>query len=151
MSPAPKRELAEMRDRLLREVDRVLAATDGLTAEQLAWTPNAKGANSVLVLAAHTVGAAERHILVRIAGRTPARTRDEEFADAGDLPGIRSRWDKVRRGIVEVLDDLPPGRLDEDLVGPVANSSVHAMIVHAIAHAAEHAGQAELTRDILRA
>ena len=34
-------------------------------------------------------------------------------------------------------------------LGPVSTSSVHAMLVHAIAHAAEHAGQAELTRDLI--
>lgn len=139
-----------MRDRLMREVERVITATDGLSAEQLAWKPAAKEANSLIVLAAHTVGAAERHILERIAGRTPDRTRDEEFADAGDIVGIRTRWNRVKRGIVEVLDNLAPGRLDQDLVGPVSTSSVHAMIVHAIAHASEHAGQAELTRDLLK-
>lgn len=150
MSPAPKRELAEMRDRLVREVERVLGATDGLSAEQLAWTPAASSANSLIVLAAHTVGAAERHISVNIAGRAPGRTRDEEFADAGDIHEIRRRWTDVKRGIVEVLDNLPPGRLDEDLAGPVPTRSVHAMIVHSIAHASEHAGQAELTRDLVR-
>jgi uncharacterized protein DUF664 len=139
-----------MRDRLMREVDRVIGATDGLSATQLAWTPAAKESNSLLVLAAHTVGAAERHILVRIAGREPGGTRDEEFAANADIAGIRARWAGVKRGIVDVLDNLPPGRLDEDLVGPVSTSSVQAMIVHAIAHASEHAGQAELTRDLIK-
>ena len=138
-----------MRDRLLREVGRVIGATDGLSASQLAWTPAAKEANSLLVLAAHTVGAAERHILVHIAGRKPGGSRDEEFAAKADVAGVRARWEGVKRGIVEVLDDLPPGRLDEDIVGPVSTSSVQAMLVHAIAHAAEHAGQAELTRDLI--
>ena len=137
-----------MRDRLVREVERVLGATEGLTAEQLAWTPIATGANSLLVLAAHTVGASERHILVNIARRQPGGTRDEEFAAKGDIDGVRVRWKTVRRGIVDVLDNLRPGQLDEDLVGEVSTRSVHSMIVHAIAHAAEHAGQAELTRDI---
>ena len=150
MSPAPKRELAEMRDRLIREVERVITVTDGLSPEQLAWKPAAKEANSLIVLAAHTVGAAERHILERIAGRKPGRTRDEEFADAGDIAAIRARWNDVKRDIVQVLDNLPPGRLDHDLVGPVSTGSVHAMIVHAIAHASEDAGQAELTRDLLK-
>jgi hypothetical protein len=150
MSPAPKRELAEMRDRLVREVDRVISATDGLTAEQLAWTPSAKGANSLLVLAAHSVGAAERRILGDIAGRKPISTRDEEFAAKADIAGVRARWDAVKRGVVDVLDNLPPGRLDDDLPGPVSTRSVHSMIVHVIAHAAEHAGQAELTRDLLK-
>jgi hypothetical protein len=150
MSPAPKRELAEMRDRVVREVDRVIGATDGLSAAQLAWTPAAKGANSLLVLAAHTVGAAERHILVNIAGKKPGGTRDEEFEATANVESVRTRWAGVKRGIVEVLDNLPPGRLDDDLPGPVSTRSVHSMIVHAIAHAAEHAGQAELTRDIVR-
>ncbi len=148
MSPAPKRELAEMRDRLVREVERVIGATEGLSAAQLAWTPAAKGANSLLVLAAHTVGAAERHILVNIAGRKPGGTRDEEFAAKADIARVRVRWESVKRGIIDVLDNLPPGRLDDDLRGPVSTSSVQAMVVHSIAHAAEHAGQAELTRDL---
>jgi hypothetical protein len=138
-----------MRDRLVREVERVIGATDGLSAEQLAWTPAAKGANSLIVLVSHTIGSTERRILGDIAGRVPARTRDQEFADAGDITGMRARWDAVKRGIVEVLDGLPPGRLDDDLPGPVSTRSVNAMIVHVIAHAAEHAGQAELTRDLL--
>ena len=87
---------------------------------------------------------------MNIAGRVPARTRDEEFADAGDIAGIRARWDEVKSGIAEVLDNLPPGRLDDDVPGPVSTRSVNAMIVHAIAHAAEHAGQAELTRDLIK-
>ena len=139
-----------MRDRLLREVDRVIRATDSLGAAQLAWTPAAKSANSLLVLAAHTVGAAERHILVNIAGNKPSGTRDEEFAAKADIAGIRSRWDAVKIRIVDVLDNLPPGRLDDDLPGPVSTRSVQAMIVHAIAHAAEHAGQSELTRDLVK-
>ena len=139
-----------MRDRLVREVERVISATDGLSAEQLAWRPAAKDANSDIVLAAHTVGAAERHILVNIAGRTPARTRDEEFADAGDIDGIRTRWTDVKRGIVEVLDGLGPERLADNLSERMSNWSVQGMIVHAVAHASEHAGQAELTRDLLK-
>jgi hypothetical protein len=150
VSAGPKRELAEMRDRLVREVERVISATDGLTADQLAWTPTAKDANSLIVLASHTVGAAERHILVNIAGRTPGRTRDEEFANAGDLAGIRQRWNDVKRGLVEVLDGLGPERLADNLSERMSNWSVQGMIVHSIAHASEHAGQAELTRDLLR-
>jgi hypothetical protein len=139
-----------MRDRLVREIDRVIGATDGLSTAQLTWTPAANGANSLLVLGAHTVGAAERHILVNIAGRKPGGRRDEEFAAKADIAGVHARWETVQRGIVEVLDNLPPGRLDDDLVGPVSTRSVQAMIVHAIAHAAEHAGQAELTRDLIK-
>ncbi len=139
-----------MRDQLVREVDRVIGASDGLSAAQLAWTPAAAGANSLLILAARTVGAAERHILVNIAGRKPGGTRAEEFAAKVDIAGVRARWNTVRRGVLDVLDSLPPGRLDDDLPGPVSTRSVQGMIVQAIAHAAEHAGQAELTRHIAK-
>lgn len=148
MSPAPG--LAELRDRLVVEVERVLRAADGLDAAQLSWTPSAKGANSLIVLAAHTVGAAERHVVRGVGGRPVSGTRDEEFAARGDLGPIRARWDAVRGQIIEILDDLSPTRLDEELPQRSRIRTIHGILVHAIAHASEHAGQAELTRDLAR-
>lgn len=148
MSPAPG--LVELRDRLVAEVERVLGAADGLDAAQLSWTPSAKGANSLIVLAAHTVGAAERHVVRAVGGRPVSGTRDEEFAARGDLAPIRARWDTVRGQIIEILDDLSPARLDDELPQPSRIRTIHGILVHAIAHASEHAGQAELTRDLAR-
>lgn len=91
MSPKPRPDLAEMRDRLLEEVDRVLGAAGGLDAAQLSWVPSAKGANSLLVLAAHAVGAAERHVVRSVGGGQVSGTRDEEFAARGDLAPSRGR------------------------------------------------------------
>lgn len=149
MSPAPKPALAEMRDRLLEEVERVLSAADGLDATQLSWAPT-KGANSLLVLAAHTVGAAERHVVRSIGGGEVTGTRDEEFVARGDMAPIRARWDAVRRKIVETIDSMPPGRLDDAVPKPSRIRTIHGVLVHAVAHAAEHAGQAELTRDLIK-
>jgi len=151
LSPNPGPGLAELRDRLLHEVDRVLRAGEGLDAEQLTWTPNAKSANSMLVLAAHTVGAAERHIVRTVGGGPVSGTRDEEFAARGDLRPILARWDAVRRKIVDVLDTVPSERLDDELPAPSRIRTVHGILIHAVAHAAEHAGQAELTRDLIKA
>ena len=150
MSPAPKPALAEMRDRLLEEVERVLSAADGLDATQLSWAPRTKGANSLLVLAAHTVGAAERHVVRSIGGGEVTGTRDEEFVARGDMAPIRARWDAVRRKIVETIDSMPPGRLDDAVPKPSRIRTIHGVLVHAVAHAAEHAGQAELTRDLIK-
>ena len=150
MSPAPKPALAEMRDRLLEEVERVLSAADGLDATQLSWAPRTKGANSLLVLAAHTVGAAERHVVSSIGGGEVTGTRDEEFVARGDMAPIRARWDAVRRKIVETIDSMPPGRLDDAVPKPSRIRTIHGVLVHAVAHAAEHAGQAELMRDLIK-
>jgi len=150
VSPAPKPALAEMRDRLLEEVERVLSAADGLDATQLSWAPSTKGANSLLVLAAHTVGAAERHVVRSIGGGEVTGTRDEEFVARGDMAPIRARWDAVRRKIVETIDSMPPGRLDDAVPKPSRIRTIHGVLVHAVAHAAEHAGQAELTRDLIK-
>ena len=150
MSPAPKPALAEMRDRLFEEVERVLSAADGLDARQLSWTPSTKEANSLLVLAAHTVGAAERHVVRTVGGGDVTGTRDEEFVAQGDLAPIRARWDAVRQRIVETIDNMPPGRLDDAIPKPSRIRTIHGVLVHAIAHAAEHAGQAELTRDLVK-
>ena len=150
MSPAPKPALAEMRDRLFEEVERVLRAADGLDATQLSWAPRTKGANSLLVLAAHTVGAAERHVVRSIGGGEVTGTRDEEFVARGDMAPIRARWDAVRRKIVETIDSMPPGRLDDAVPKPSRIRTIHGVLVHAVAHAAEHAGQAELTRDLIK-
>ena len=150
MSPAPKPALAEMRDRLLEEVERVLSAADGLDATQLSWAPSTKGANSLLVLAAHTVGAAERHVVRSIGGGEVTGTREEEFVARGDMAPIRARWDAVRRKIVETIDSMPPGRLDDAVPKPSRIRTIHGLLVHAVAHAAEHAGQAELMRDLIK-
>lgn len=150
MSPGPKRDLAEMRDRLFREVDRVLGTAGKASPEQLTWRPTTN-ANSLLVLAAHVVGAAERHIVGQVGARQLAGTREQEFTGTIDLVAITNRWAGVRRAIGDVFDGLPPGRLDEEVPGPVGSHTVHWLIVHAIAHAAEHAGQAELTHDIAKA
>jgi hypothetical protein len=139
-----------MRDRLIAEIERVLRAADDLDAAQLSWTPNAKEANSILVLAAHTVGAAERHIVRSIGGGPVSGTRDEEFVASGELAPVRARWDALRPKIVDVLDHLPPGRLDDEVPPPSRIRTIQGLLVHAIAHAAEHAGQAELTRDMLK-
>jgi len=120
VSPAPKPALAEMRDRLFEEVERVLSA------------------------------AAERHVVRTVGGGEVTGARDEEFVAQGDLAPIRARWDAVRRKIVETIDDMPPGRLDDAVPKPSRIRTIHGVLVHAIAHAAEHAGQAELTRDLIK-
>jgi uncharacterized damage-inducible protein DinB len=104
----------------------------------------------VLVLAAHTVGAAGRHILQHVSGGPAGRAREEDFVAPGDADGVRARWKELRPRIVDALERLDPSRLDQKLPPPQQDRTARDMLVHAVAHAAEHAGQAELTRDLAR-
>jgi len=49
------------------------------------------------------------------------------------------------------MNGFDPGRLGDERDTPSGKRTVRDMLVHAVAHASEHAGQAELTRDLYRA
>jgi uncharacterized damage-inducible protein DinB len=141
-------EIEPFRRRLLRELDRVVGVLEGLDDSAVNWKPSAAGTNSLLVLATHTLGAAEDHVVRQAAGKLVTRVRDAEFAAVGSASGIRARADEVRRRIIDALDGLDPARLDDERDTPSGKRSARDQLVHAVAHAAEHAGQAELTRDL---
>jgi hypothetical protein len=109
-------------------------------------------ANSIAVLITHALGA-EMAWLHLAAGRTHQRDRASEFVVAGvtarDLIRAVDEADRIAPELVraafstglETQRDRPGAR-------PV---SVGYCLTHAIAHAAEHVGQAELTRQLLLA
>jgi len=121
---------------------------DGLDEDAMNWKPQAAGANSLLVLATHTLGAAEEHILHRLCGETINRSRPAEFAAIGSGAHLRERAEQVKARISAALDAVEPTALDEERDTPVGKRPMRSWLIHAIAHAAEHAGQAELTRDL---
>jgi uncharacterized damage-inducible protein DinB len=141
-------EVESFRRRLFDELDRILKTVDALDEGALNWKPPAAGANSLLVLATHTVGAAEEHILHRLCGETIDRSRPAEFAATGSGAHLHERADEVKQRIATALDAFDPARLDEERETPVGKRQMRSWLIHAIAHAAEHAGQAELTRDL---
>src|SRR5438034_2888615 len=102
-------EVESLRFRLFEELDRVVKALDGLDEAAVNWKPPSPSANTLLVLATHTLG-------------------------AGRVTDALARMDPA---VLEVMHDTPAGKL----------AGGH-WLVHAVAHAAEHAGQMELTRDL---
>jgi uncharacterized damage-inducible protein DinB len=141
-------EIESFRRRLFEEIDRIVKTVEGLDEGAMNWRPSAAGANSLLVLGTHTFGAAEEHILHRLCGETTNRSRSAEFAATGSGEQLRERADEVKRRISNALDALHPARLDEERDTPVGKRQMRSWLIHAVAHAAEHAGQAELTRDL---
>jgi hypothetical protein len=145
-------EIESFRIRLDYELERLLETVAGLDEEGVNWKPAAPGMNSLLVLVTHALASAEDHVVRKAAGNPVVRDRDAEFMTTGPAAHLTTRAAEVRGRIAGALGELE-GRLEEQREPsfrkwPVARSTVRDSLVHAIAHTAEHVGQAQLTRDL---
>lgn len=113
-------------------LDRLVALALALDETGLAWRPPGPETNSVHVLTIHTLGNAEENILQTLCGTLVGREHDAEFTQAGAA--------------------VAPGELDRARPHPRRGTlSGRAVLIVVARHAAEHLGQAELTRDLWRA
>ncbi len=129
-------------------LDRLMGMVETLPNATLSWRPAAAGTNSILVLAGHTLGNAADNILGTLASGDLARDRDAEFVELSP-DELTLRWRTLRLDLEQALQALPDERLS-GLVshprrGPIAGREVLIVVAR---HAAEHLGQAELTRDL---
>jgi len=85
-----------------------------------------------------------------LCGGSDDRDRDAEFRAAGDsTEPVERRWHELRAELRERLAALPPERMDEALTHPRQGAMTGREVLLLVAtHAAEHLGQAELTRDL---
>jgi hypothetical protein len=147
-------EADSFRLRFEHQFDRLLRALDGLDEAALNWKPPGQGTNSLLVLVTHTLASAEDHVVRRAAGKPVARDRDAEFAAGGGGSHLTARSAEVLGRIGEALGELE-GHFEDVREAPFGRYpgtwTVRDSLVHAVAHTAEHIGQAELTRDLWRA
>ncbi len=136
-----------------QRIDALVALLDGRSAEELNWRPAAPEVNSIYVLATHTIANARQGLLVVLCGGADDRDRDAEFRAAGDsTEPIEQRWHDLRDELRASLGALPPARLGESLTHPRQGEMTGRQVLLLVAtHAAEHLGQAELTRDLLAA
>jgi uncharacterized damage-inducible protein DinB len=151
--PAPTPEIDVLYRYLCRTVDKLLAALDGLNAEQLAWQPPAREANSLSVIVTHVLGNVEENILEILCGQPVHRQRDAEFAaGVSSAEALRGRWQAIQGRMQAAIAGLPADELDRfrthERRGTITGREVFLV---AMRHAAEHSGQAELTRDLLQA
>ncbi len=133
-------------------VDSLVELLDGLAADDLNWSP-LENANSLYVLATHTMGNIEQNVLGAICEEPFERDRDAEFrAQGNSAEAIGGRWRELRDQISSCLEDVPQSRLDDKKEHPGRGlvTGRERMIIVA-RHAAEHFGHAELTRDLLMA
>lgn len=149
----PNRELAAYAGFICRSIDRIVACLAGLDAEQLNWRPPAPQTNSLYILAIHTMANAEENILGTLCGQTIMREREDEFTAKGtSAADAETYWHDLRERLAIALRRLDPAELEREIHHPRRGSLTGREILIVVArHAAEHMGQAELTRDLLRA
>jgi hypothetical protein len=123
-----------------------------LVAEQpgpvLQFRPPAADANSILGLARHTLANARDNLLGVLQGTPGGRDRQAEFEDL-DPGALLEFWGVLRAEMEEALRALSAGMLGETVEhggrGAIARREILIVVAR---HAAEHLGQAELTRDL---
>ncbi len=138
---------------IVASLDRLVGCLSDLDEPGLNWRPPAQHANSLYVLAVHTLANAEENILGTLCGQPIGRDRGAEFAARGtSAREVEERWRELRPRLVACLADLPQSRLEEEIEHPRRGRITgHEVLLVVARHCAEHLGQAELTRDLLEA
>lgn len=143
-------EVATFCTYIVRSLDRLMALIDGCTIEQLNYLPPARNANSLHVLGVHTLSNARQNILGVLCGEPVDRTREQEFtavAREGSVP--IPWWPQLREDLEQALSMVSASDLDRAFSHPRRDPLTGREILIVVArHAAEHLGQAELTRDM---
>jgi len=148
----------ESLSRQIRSIlERVCACLDGLNEAQLNWRPPVDGANSLYVVATHTLGNARAFVLGTACGQPLERDRPAEFRASGrDAAGLTAQARRLSDDIEAALAALSPSDLDRRLLpalslwgeGEVQEISVREAILHVVEHASIHLGQLQITRDL---
>lgn len=137
--------------RISKTVDELVACLEGLDGDSLNRSP-LDDANSLYVLATHTMGNVRHNVLHVVCGLPITRDRDAEFVATGaSATEIEARWNALKVQVAEAIEDLPDADLDRDRQHPHRGAITGREVLVVVAgHAAEHYGQAQLTRDLLR-
>jgi uncharacterized damage-inducible protein DinB len=147
----------ESLSRQIRSIlDRVCACLEGLSEAQLNWRPPVDGANSLYVIATHTLGNARAFVLGIACGQPIERDRPAEFRASGcDAADLTTQARRLSDEIEAALAGLGPSALSRRLLPPQSlwgegepqEISVREAILHVVEHASIHLGQLQITRD----
>lgn len=131
-------------------LDRLVELVTALDDAALGWRPHAiTTSNSIGGLAVHTLANAEENILGVLAGHSVDRDHQHEFAAVTSSAAIRAQWFDLRRRLAAAIGSLSSVDMARLRVHPRRGSITGREVLLVVArHAAEHLGQAELTRDL---
>ena len=136
-------------------LDGMVAIVEELGDELANQQPALPGANSPFALLTHCLGVIEHWGGHVVAGRTVERDRDAEFTASGEVATLVARVDAVRaqlRRDVAAVAPFEPPRGDVapfDASLPLGRTQGGALF-HIYEELAQHRGQMEITRDVLR-
>lgn len=146
-------EIALLTRKLTNAVDRIFACIEGIDSDELNWKPPAPDTNSLYVLGTHITGNVRQNIMVVLGGAPDDRDRDAEFMASGSsAQELVDRWNEVKAQITARLHELGGDILEREYDHPRRGPSTgRELLINAIAHANEHIGHAELTRQLYAA
>jgi uncharacterized damage-inducible protein DinB len=146
----PNKEIDSFWRFTISSVDRIVLCMDGLGEEDLNWRP-LDNANSLYILATHTMENVEENILGNLCGQKISRQRENEFkVVGGSIEPVQQKWREIQERITSALAQLSTAELDREHEHPRHGKITGRDILIVVArHAAEHMGQTELTRDLL--
>src|SRR5262245_51250555 len=138
-------------------LDGMVAIVESLGDDGANRRPDLPGANSAYAILFHCLGVMEYWGGEVVAGRTIERDRDAEFRATGPVSDLVARARRARAQLVEDMAGLDPSAAprcplppdDPDAALPIARTQGGALI-HIYEELAQHRGQMELTRDVIR-
>ncbi|MEP6872306.1 MAG: DinB family protein [Anaerolineaceae bacterium] len=132
-------------------------ALSGLPDEALVWRPDVQNANSLAVLAAHSISATRFWLANGAgAGKTIEEyrrvDRGPSFAVAGGAPDdFRAQFDALLSDLATLFESGNEAHLAAEVAQPADPSMTRTgveCLIHGIGHLREHVGQAQLMRDL---
>jgi uncharacterized damage-inducible protein DinB len=149
-------EISSYTSQLKSLLDRLCEVAQGLDEAQLNRRPPIDGANSVYVIATHTLGNARAWVLGIACGHPMGRDRPAEFRASGrDAFALVAEAQTLSGEIEAAMAALPPADLEQRLVpaaslwgeGDPHEISRREAVLHVIEHASLHLGHLQMTRD----
>ena len=146
-------ELESFRHFIFNTIDAIVGALDGLDAGQLNWRPAAPATNSLYAIATHVLGNTEENLLGTLCAQPHTRDYPSEFTATGtSADAVRARWKSLRDRLDLAFSELPAGELDRERMHPRRGILTGRDVLIVVArHAAEHWGEAQLTKSLLLA